>query len=74
MNNYVSLSSRVLSTVARTEGIESVAVEPTLFDAVDGDALDRLFRATDGHVRFEYHGYEVTVTSDGDVSLDPLAG
>jgi len=72
MRDAGSLCSQVVSAVARTEDIEPVALEPRLFGAIDGDALDRLFRATDGHVSFEYHGYEVTVTSDGDVSLDPL--
>ena len=69
-----SLMSEVVSAVASSEDVDPVAVEPALFEAVDGEALDRLFRETAGHVTFEYDGYEVTVTSGGDVTLEPLVG
>jgi len=72
MNDKVDLSSEVVRAVAGSEDVEPAAVEPALFEAIDGDALDRLFRSATGHVTFEYDGYEVTVTSDGDVSLAPL--
>ncbi|MBX0286032.1 HalOD1 output domain-containing protein [Haloarcula salinisoli] len=72
MNSKGSLSAEVVTAVARVEGVDSDAVEPSLFEAIDSDALDRLFRETTGHVTFEYSGYEVTVTSGGEVSLAPL--
>jgi len=72
MNDKAPITSEVVGAVARVEGVDPAAVEPTLFEAVDGEALDQLFRETTGHVAFEYNGYEVTVTSEGDVSLAPL--
>ena len=71
MENKPSLTSEVVTAVARREGVDPAAVEPTLFEAVDGDALARLFRGTTGHVTIEYHGYEVRVTSEGEVALAP---
>ncbi|MDS0257994.1 hypothetical protein NDI56_01070 [Haloarcula sp. S1CR25-12] len=71
MKDNVGLERAVVLAVARSEGIEPAALREPLFDALDGDALDRLFRDTTGHVTFEYQGYEVTVSSDGDVSLEP---
>ena len=73
MNDKVDASAAVVSAVARTEAVEPVELESALSEAVDDDALDRLFRDTTGHVTFEYHGYEVTVTSEGDISLAPLS-
>jgi hypothetical protein len=63
-------SREVARAVARAEGLDPTALRQRLMEVVDTDALDRLFRETTGHVRFEYHGYEVTVTADGEVSLD----
>ena len=51
---------------------------PVLGDAVDADALDRLFSGpgADQPVRisFTYAGYPVTVSSDGTVTVDRLTG
>jgi len=71
MKDNGGLERSVVLAVARSEGIEPTALREPLFDVLDGDALDRLFRDTTGHVTFEYQGYEVTVSSDGDVSLEP---
>ncbi|MDS0281216.1 HalOD1 output domain-containing protein [Haloarcula onubensis] len=73
MTSNVSLANEVVSAVARATDVDPLAVEPELFEAVDGDALDRLFQDTTGQATFEYDGYEVTVTSEGDVTLAPLA-
>jgi len=72
MTGNASLAGEVVSAVARAEDVDPTDVEPPMFEAIDGDALDRLFRETTGHVTFEYSDYEVTVTSEGDVSLEQL--
>lgn len=67
------LSQVVVEAVASAEGVDPLDLEVPLYDAVDPDALDALFRSgatVDGRVEFEYHGYEVTVTGDGHVTLD----
>ena len=67
------LSQLVVETVAESEGVDPLELEVPLYEAVDPDALDALFRANDGVegvIEFTYYGYEVSVTSSGHVSLD----
>ena len=67
-----TLSNAVISAVAEREGVKRSAVSQPLYEVVDPDALDMLFRNGDGQVRFEYCGYEVTVDADRNVTLrDP---
>ncbi len=75
-----SLSFRVITAVAEREGIDPMEFEPpeyeALYDVVNPEALDSLFaprqngseRAT-GTVEFRFCGYDIVVTSDGEVSL-----
>ncbi|WP_276271658.1 HalOD1 output domain-containing protein [Haloarcula litorea] len=67
-----TLSLAVAEAVAEAEDVDPTELGTPLFPAVDGDALDELFRQSSGHVTFEYAGYEVTAASDGDVSVAPL--
>lgn len=67
-------SLSVVARVAAREGVDETELLP-LFDAVDPDALDKLFETAHRNVStvevtFSYHGYEVTVTGDGAVHLD----
>lgn len=68
---------QVVEAVAEAEGVDPVELEP-LCKVIDTDALESLFRPqlTVGAVpdpesvaRFEYCGYEVTVSAVGTVSL-----
>lgn len=69
-----SLSHAVVEAVADAEGTDPLELEP-LYETVDPDALDALFSGIDGEpigegeVSFTYHGYEVSVDSEGSVSL-----
>jgi hypothetical protein len=72
MNARESLSHAVIEAVAAREGVDPAELPEALYDAVDTDALDSLFRAEDGEVVFPYMGYEVRVTSAGVVDLTPL--
>jgi hypothetical protein len=65
-----SLSEAVLNEVAEQEGTSPKALNPPLFDVIDPDALDAIFRANTGSISFEYHGYVVTVGHSGDVTLE----
>ena len=42
---------------------------PPLYDVIDPEGLDGLFRDTTGELTFEYLGHSVRVTSDGAVSV-----
>lgn len=66
------LSHTVLEAVAELEGAPPAELSYPLFDAVNPEALDGLFRETTGHVVFSYHGYGVTVFSDGAVDVTPV--
>lgn len=75
-----SVSYDVIAAVAEREGADPTAIEPpeyeALYDAVNPEALDSLFaprtdgteRAT-GRVEFTFCGYDIVVTSDGDVEV-----
>ncbi|WP_265111411.1 HalOD1 output domain-containing protein [Halosolutus halophilus] len=79
-NEAASLSFEVIAAVAEREGIDPVELEPpeyeALYDVVNPEALDSLFaprqngsdRST-GRVEFPFCGYDVVVTSDGEVEL-----
>lgn len=68
-------SVAVVNRVAAIEGIEPTDL-PTLYEAVDPDALDALVESTskadscDFQIEFPYHGYEVTVTTNGVIHID----
>jgi hypothetical protein len=68
-----TLSEAVLSAVAEREGTEEVELPVPLHDAIDPDALDRLFRRSGGRVTFEYLDYLVTVADDGEVEVTEVA-
>jgi len=77
-SDAVSLSFAVITAVADREGIDPVDLEPpeydTLYSVVNPEALDSLFAPvqdtrTAGRVEFPFCGYDVVVTSDGDVEL-----
>lgn len=66
-----SMSAAVVDAIAAADGVEPTDLEP-LYEAVDPEALDDLFRTSPGSVTFEFNGYRVTVTSAGDVELRSL--
>lgn len=69
-----SVSVVVVEALAEAKGISPLDIEEPLYAAVDPDALDALFDAggtvlTDGRIQFTAAGYEVTVTTRGDVTV-----
>lgn len=69
-----SLSTTVVAAIADVTGCSPAAVDEVR-NAVDPDALDELFSrdgGVGGYVRFQLHGYEVTVHSDGHITLTPF--
>ncbi|MFB6151454.1 MAG: HalOD1 output domain-containing protein [Haloarculaceae archaeon] len=72
MGNDKSLSVSVVEALADCLGVPAVEIDQPLYEAVDPDALDRLF--TDGgtgsaHVVFTASDHEITVTSSGDIFI-----
>lgn len=66
----LSLSEAVLDEVAEHEGVPPESLDQPLYDVIDPEALDMLFRGDTGYITFEYHGYVVSVGHSGDVSLE----
>ncbi|QZP37626.1 HalOD1 output domain-containing protein [Halobaculum magnesiiphilum] len=71
------LSHVVIESVAEATDTDPFRLPP-LHDAVDTDALSRLFATdghagspTDGHVLFRYHGCDVTVHASGRATVEP---
>lgn len=65
----------IVTRVAEREGTAPENLQP-LYHVIETDALERLFRDTQGTVTFAYLGYEITVTHDQDtrVAVRELAG
>lgn len=69
------LSEQVVQAVAEETGADPLEMNP-LYEAINPDCLDSLFKTTDGglprnigEVTFRYFGCEVTVTSAGEVRV-----
>lgn len=66
-------SMAVIRAVASEEDVDPTDLDVPLYDAVDPGALDSLFESGfDGHVRFTYYGYEVSVFDGGRVALETI--
>ncbi|WP_209452135.1 HalOD1 output domain-containing protein [Halosimplex halophilum] len=71
-------SEAVLDAVAERAGVGVLDISTPLYEAVDPEALDAFYRTSepsDGgetRVSFEYYGYGVTVSGDGEVRLDAV--
>lgn len=65
------LSTRVITAIAAHADEEPHRLSPPLYEVVDLDALDEVARSDASvRVRFEYEGYDVTASSDGDVVVE----
>lgn len=66
-----SISERVMEAIEAYEGVDVTRSEFVLFDAIDPDALDRLFRTeADADVVVEFTVDDVRVTLLGDGGVD----
>jgi len=64
------LSEAVIVAVAEEEGVDEQELDSLLFEVIDPDALDSLFRNSAGRVQFDYLEYKVTVDHKGVVDVD----
>lgn len=73
-SQFASPSEKIIERIADYEGIDATEVSPTLYEAVEPEALDNLVSSANDDVRvqFTYCGYEVTVRGDGDVTVTPF--
>lgn len=65
------VSTTVVLEVAAAEDMDPLAMEDTLTDWIDPDALDAIVSSmTEGSVTFSMRGHEVRVDADGTVAVD----
>lgn len=76
-DDEIDVSEAVVTAVAEAKDISPLEVEPPLATVVDPDSLNALVERMSGAVtaprclvEFTYSGHQVTVTGDGNVSLD----
>lgn len=65
----MSVSERIVLEIADREGIDAREVPVPLYDAINPEALESLFRGNSGRVTFEYMGYLVSVTHEHELTL-----
>jgi len=63
------LSEAVIVAIAEKEGVDEQELDSPLFEVINPDALDSLFRNSGGRVQFEYLDYQVTVNDNGVVDV-----
>lgn len=73
-----SVTVAVIQAIANREGVDPVALPP-LMDTIHVESLNKLVDSAESsstrskvEVTFEYYGYEVSITSGKDVSIEPL--
>lgn len=69
-----SISEAVYQTIAEHEEVPATELTQPLYEVIDPDALDRLFRGDTGHLSFEFHGWTVTVDHSGFVTTEAVGG
>lgn len=67
------LATKIIENVASREGVAPTDLTTSLYEVIDPEALENLFTAGSGQVLFRYHGYFVTVQSDGTVDVEALS-
>lgn len=68
---------RVVDAIANQTDVDPTELTPPLGTVIDPEALDAVFEAdasSDLRVSFEYAGYLVSLSSNEDVSIEPLEG
>ncbi|WP_435155217.1 DUF7504 family protein [Haladaptatus sp. DFWS20] len=73
-----SLSTTVTVAVADVAGVEPAEIPEQLYDVIDPEALDKLFKPRDdgkqrrgGRLSFSLYGHHVTVRGDGSITVQP---
>lgn len=73
-----SLSTTVTVAVADVAGVEPSDIPEQLYDVIDPEALDRLFKPRDdgvarrgGRLSFSLYGHHVTIRGDGTITVQP---
>lgn len=66
------VSEAVVDAIADAAGTDPLSIDP-IYDAIDPDALEMLFRGTGSEVtlRFDHEGFSVEVDGHGTIRVGP---
>lgn len=66
-----SISQTIVESIAEAEGTDPIELTPPLNDVIDPDSLESLFdnKQALGKIVFNYNSYQVSVFTDGYVSV-----
>lgn len=70
------ISEKVITGVAEAKGVDPLDLDP-LYDVIDPDALNSMFRPSDGspsasmELRFSMSGCQVVIRREGEVTVNP---
>lgn len=70
-----SVSTAIVDAVAEVKGVSPLDIRQPLYEVIDLDALESLFRddaSVRNHVYFTFNDCEVTVTAGGKVTVEPV--
>lgn len=70
MTSDEKMMNAVLTAVADQEGVDVSELRKPLYDVIDPEAFEGLFKDDTGLATFEYYGYTVTVDHMGNVEVD----
>lgn len=59
----------IVLEIADREGVDPLELPEPLYDTINPDAVESLFRGSPGFLTFDYLGYSVTVTHERDVII-----
>lgn len=69
-----STSTAVVEAIAAKEGVKEDRLTPPLFDVIDCDALDELYRGRDSSsyptVTFTYNAYHIEVNGPDSIEVE----
>ena len=66
------MSLAIIAAIAERESCKPCDITPPLYEVINPEALDALFRTNTGRVCFIYRGYIVSVDAERQVDLTPI--
>lgn len=70
------VSQTIVRALAEAEGTAPMQLSPPIYEAINPEALNQFIHSLstdDSGVSFEYNGYGVLVSGNGDVEVTPLS-
>lgn len=67
-----SLTTMLVTEIAKQENVESTELSPPLHTTVDMDALEKFFDSTDGvdRVEFSYSGHQIMIENGEELQIE----